>query len=310
MNLKFFFGLVSYLFVMMILVKLNAIKFAAFFDWPIQCFKCHLPNLENSFYFRKKKGKKLLQTFSSLNAHLETGILLQKISIPDYKFYSKLIFHLLELMRTDGIKIKKYLIQLKSALVIDLQFEEKIQGEISNGIFQFLMIMAATWVFVFLSQYLISIKIDHLVYFTMLFSQIFGMVFFVKMSHFLFNKDFSMFDEVFKEIYTFLALIEVGRPLNYAINESNVTIGNFAKKFFFHEFFEHFLFSLENLKKMGTSPRLDCELIIERIFNLQEQQFVKFHRKMNFIKFLHLAFIFLPSYFYYLHSIFKFFMAE
>ena len=67
---------------------------------------------------------------------------------------------------------------------------------------------------------------------------------------------------------------------------------------------------ISRLKETGLSPRDEAREIIFEIWHLQEENFAKFTRIVQVLKFTTLVFFFLPAYFLYLYSIFKFFMDQ
>jgi hypothetical protein len=256
------------------------------------------------------KGEDLLLSLSDSEAKITRGLKILPNVLCRYKFYTELLEQLFEAHRRLGIGVKKFIPEIRKALIKDLQFEKKILDEIIGAFLQFLVIAVTTWSFVLLSSSLVTIHPNHNIFILMSLLQIMGVFVFYQLLIKLKNKTFFKFSLAIQELYLFSTLLEVGIPLNEILLKSNILQGSLG---------EHRLFSplamrvkklLDRLKETGLSPREEVEEVISSIWQLQEENFGKFTKKVQVLKFSILAFFFLPAYFLYLYSIFKFFMEQ
>lgn len=256
------------------------------------------------------RGEELLLAISELEARIALGIKFISGILPKYNFYTDLLEQLFESHRRLGIGIKKFIPEIRLALIRDLQFEKKILNEILSGVMQFLVIAATTWCFVFLSKSLVEITLDGATIFLMLTLQLLGSVLFFYLVGTLKTKVFTSFSKAIEELYLFSALLEVGLPLNEVLQRSAILQGSLMS----HKNFEQLALRLKKLvarmRESGLSPKDEVQEIIREIWHLQEVHFLKFTKMVQGLKFSILAFFFLPAYFLYLHSIFKFFMEQ
>lgn len=268
----------------------------------------HLKHLLQKLKLREaKEGRNLLLFISNLN--LRTGFQSTYL-IPEYKFYTSIISGLLDVGRSRGVKISGQLDDIKKVLQHDLIFSMKIKNEKSSAFFQFTIITLFTWVFVFYSQQLIEIKIPKLVYFIMVSFQVLGMISFFFLSDFFQKKFFLPYDQFLGNLLLFQSLVESSVPLKLALLESKVYQSKAFQLKKFELLCQHFDSALDKLKGKGLSMRDDINLIIAELGQNREEEFRLFHNRLSFFKFLHLSLIYLPIYFLYLISIFKFFMEQ
>lgn len=256
------------------------------------------------------RGQELLLAISELEARIALGIKFISGILPKYNFYTDLLEQLFESHRRLGIGIKKFIPEIRLALIRDLQFEKKILDEILSGVMQFLVIAATTWCFVFLSKSLVEITLDTATILLMLTLQLLGTVLFFYLVGTLKTKVFTPFSKAIEELYLFSALLDLGLPLNEVLQRSAILQGSLMS----HKNFEQLALRLKKLvarmRESGLSPKDEVQEIIREIWHLQEVHFLKFTKMVQGLKFSILAFFFLPAYFLYLHSIFKFFMEQ
>lgn len=256
------------------------------------------------------RGEELLIAFSECEARISLGLKMVSNTLPKYKFYTDLLDQLFELNRKQGIGIKKFIPEIRLALIRDLQFEKKVFDEIVSGFMQFLVIAATTWSFVFLSSKLVEIPLNKGIALMMLVLEIIGSILFFQMIKKVKFKSFSKFSKAVEELYLFTSLIEVGLPLNEVLLRSNILQGSLSSQKTFENLSERMRKLISRMKENGLSPKDEAQEIIREIWHLQEVYFQKFTKIVQLLKFSILAFFFLPAYFLYLYSIFKFFMEQ
>ncbi len=63
-------------------------------------------------------------------------------------------------------------------------------------------------------------------------------------------------------------------------------------------------------KESGISPKLEAGEVVKEVWHLKDVNFEAFLKQTDLLKFMALAFFYLPAYFIYLYSIFKFFIQS
>ena len=232
------------------------------------------------------------------------------MDLPEYKFYTAMIVHLMQYHRTLGIGLKKIIPELRQNLIKDIQFEQKIFSEVSSSFAQFFIICAVTWSFIFLSSSILNlpIRLGYALLIGLL--QFFGVVFFLCLLKAIKTKMFSPFNSSFSELYFFSALYEVGVPLNDALLKSQLLSGDLIVEPKLSPLAERILKLIDRLRQNGIPLGAELGEIKGEMWHLLEQEFIKFTKLLQMVKFFTLSFFYLPAYFLYLASIFKFFMEQ
>lgn len=256
------------------------------------------------------RGQELILAIADCEAKLSLGQKILAGFLPRYKFYTDLLEQLFVAHRSLGIGIKKFIPEIRLALIRDLQFERKVLDEIISALLQFLVIAATTWSFVFLSKSLVQIPLDKLTAFFMIFLQVFGATLFFYLVRLLKQRIFAPFSMAIEELYQFSALLEVGLPVNEVVQRSGILQGSLSNHKNFINLAARAKKLVARMKEAGLSPKDEAQEIIREIWHLQEVHFQKFTKMVQVLKFTLLAFFFLPAYFLYLYSIFKFFMEQ
>ncbi len=270
----------------------------------------HLKKCEGHNPFRREQieGEKLLVMFPDIEAKLSLGIKTTTMELPRYKFYTTLLFDLLQVHRKLGISLKLILPELRQNLIKDLQFESKMSGSVIGGNLQFLVISLTTWGFIFLSSALAELPLDFIILFVILCMQIVAIFVFNGILSLLKKQIFMKFNQAIEGLYMFVSLVEIGLPVSQVLSESKVMEGDLVR----HKKFTQVKNRLETLinrwKDNGISPKVESAEIIKEVWHLKEVNFEVFLKQADILKFMVLAFFFLPAYFIYLYSIFKFFL--
>lgn len=265
---------------------------------------------KNPLQKEQKNGEALLAFLPSLEAKLAMGVKTTNESIPKYKFYTSLLFDLIGFHQKRGISLKTILPELRLNLTKDLQFESKLQSNTMGGNVQFFVITITTWCFIFFSSTMaeLPLRISHLLF---IFSiQILGVFVFnftlKKLKIYTFHK----FSEGIERLYLFVSLVEIGIPVSQTLSESRVLEGSLMKEKLFSPCASRLLTLVNRWKENGISPKTEAAEIIRELWHLKEVSFERFLKHLDALKFIVLAFFFLPAYFFYLYSIFQFFMEQ
>ncbi len=264
----------------------------------------------NPFQKEHKNGQALLSFMPKLEAKIAMGIKTTNESIPQYKFYTSLLSDLIGFHQKRGISLRAIIPELRMNLTKDLQFESKLQSNILGGNLQFLVITMTTWIFIFFSSQMADIPLSFNQLIIIFLIQILGVTIFnmslKKLKVYTFNK----FSKAIERLYLFVSLVEVGMPVSQTLSESQVLEGDLM----IHKLFLPCASRLMNLvnrwKANGISPKTEVAEIIQELWHIKEVNFERFLKHLDILKFIVLAFFFLPAYFFYLYSIFQFFMEQ
>ncbi len=256
------------------------------------------------------EGLDFLFSLSGLEQRIDRGEISFEFNLPEYKFYTSTVLTLIADSKKRGIRIGKYLRQLKELIKIEVHFDRKLKNELISGPIQFLAISLATWSFIYFSNQMMEIKLSKLHYFCILFLQLCGLFTYYFSIKKLELRMFKIFESSLKSILLFQSYHEVGYPVNELLNYSKINSSSFFTDNFFGELKESFLQSFERLKNSGKSMKDDLESIRTCIFDMREDRLIKFYKNVGMIKFLHLCFLYLPAYFIYILSMFKFFVEQ
>jgi hypothetical protein len=260
--------------------------------------KFHLPIMGEIY-----RGRELLNGF-----FIDPKMILT--NLPEYKFYTALIFELMHFHRTMGTGIKKILPEIRQNLIKDLQFEQKVFSEISSSLAQFLIVTFVTWAFIFLSSSILDLPIKLYYSLAVISLQLTGAMVFSILLKNIKRKIFSPFYSSFSEIYIFSVLYEVGLPLNDALDRSNILQGDLVAVPKLANLAERVLKLIDRLRQTGVPIGVEVGEIKQELWHLLDQDFTKFTKLLQMAKFFTLSFFYLPAYFLYLVSIFKFFMEQ
>jgi hypothetical protein len=278
----------------------------------IELFFAYLNKIseQNPFQKEHKNGEKLLIFLPNLEAKLGMGMKTTSESIPRYKFYTTLLFDLLEVHQKRGISLKHIIPELRLNLTKDIHFENKIQSNLLGGNLQFFIITLTTWCFIFFSSAMVDLPLKFSVLMTILIIQITGILIFNLALKKLKNFTFYKFSEAIEKLYLFVSLVEIGMPVSQTLAESRVLEGGLMKNKVFSPCASRLVTLVNRWKESGISPKLEGAEIIRELWHLKEVSFERFLKHLDALKFITLVFFFLPAYFFYLYSIFQFFMDQ
>lgn len=255
-------------------------------------------------------GLQFLSALSTLENKKEIGGDIGVDLLPKYKFYTELTYELLNLSKIYGVKFGKYTEVIKNFVKLEHRFDEKLKKEYQSGFWQMFGVVFTTWFFIYLSQMLVEISVSATTYLIILLMHMFGLTAFYLVIKKWREHIFTPYQKAISEVLIFKSLLEIGVPVNQCLAKSDINIGTFSSHAKFLDQRAAFLLSLDQLVKNGRGMKEILQTIIEQIFSIKELDLIEFQKKMALSKFLHLAIIFLPAYFFYLYSIFKFFMEQ
>ena len=256
------------------------------------------------------KGQKLLALFPMLEAKMSMGLKTTDSDLPQYKFYTTLLLDLLEVHKKRGISLKSILPELRGNLIKDLQFESKITSGVVGGNLQFIVIAFTTWGFIILSSSLAELPLTFSILMIIFMFQATGVFIFNVLLKKIKNQTFKKFNQAIERLYLFHALSEIGLSITQTLQESQVMQGDLVTHKVFSPCASRLLGLINRWSQNGMSPKSETQEIVAEVWHLKESAFTRFLKHLDLLKFIILAFFFLPAYFLYLYSIFQFFMEQ
>jgi len=257
-----------------------------------------------------KNGQGLLKLLTQIEMELLTKGSLGRYELLQYKFYTSLTERVLDYARRFGSPLRTTILELREALLKDLQFENKIRKEFWGGLAQFILIALVTWVFVGLSVGLLELHLAFSTVALMIFLQCGGILSYFFLFYFLRQKNFRYFDQIYSAFYGLLILAEAGLSVRLSLQESGIveTLAIKDKRFFF-------LFSrgrdlLERWQSKGIPLKGELKELLAQSKALEEAAFESFLKTLSVGKFIILCLGFLSAYFVYLFSLFHVFLIE
>lgn len=264
----------------------------------------------NPFQKEERQGDLLLQFFPALEAKLSMGQKTTSTEIPRYKFYTTFLSELLQVHQKRGVSLKGILPELRTNLIKDLQFEKKLKSNILGGNLQFLAITITTWSFIFFSSQMADLPLRPINLLVIFLLQFFGVIVFNAFLTKIKRMVFAKFDQSIERLYLFVSMIEIGLPVSIILSESKVLEGDIMKHANFTPCAQRLTSLIKRWSENGISPKIEAQEIIRELWHLKEVSFERFLKHLDLLKFVVLAFFFLPAYFFYLYSIFQFFMEQ
>ncbi len=257
------------------------------------------------FYLPLISGNQFKKNLFSYEEKIYLGEVVRLNPDDKYKFYPEILMMLQEQTLKKGVQLKKNFLSFKKSFLRDLESEKQIFQILQGGVFQFLMISFATWIFIFFSGHLIDYQVSFKIIFIILLLQSLGFCLFFLISFKIRKHKFQNLEKDVFKIILFTSLLECGTPLNLALAESQVLqIKNLDELL---EFIKKFI---ERGRKTGEFNLDDIEEIRHSFWYHYNEKITIFKKNLEFLKFLILTFLFLPAYFVYLTSIFQFFVEH
>lgn len=252
--------------------------------------------LTNSLIVRKKdpaeRLEEWLKTFNWTNRSQLTVI----PQLPQYKFYSGVVEHLLGLARKLGGQYTESLMYLRQGLMNDRQFEKKLK-EIIRGIWlQMGMMMALTWIFISTALSMVDVKVP-LSHLTLIFSwQCLGLSL---LPFFLGRYRLTYFGDIgtlWKILYILNSLARV--PVARSEVMAMAGVGDLTKirQASLLPLVEKLKDTCQRALKLGQSYEEDVKSQMEELRFQEKWHFELFEKRTGVLKLGLLSVFFLPSY--------------
>lgn len=241
-------------------------------------------------YDTKSRGKCLYE------ALLHTNGTSNALDLPQYKFYTSIVFMILTTSKKLGSSLHYPLSIIKKSLLKDIEFQTKLQGFIGETYSQFIVMMLICWGFTIYSGSMLNLEFDILLSLALFLWQLVGLISF----YFIYRKETLNLEKSINPLYTnflmYQALLNVSMPIsqikmNCDFN-SLVNVKLRGADFYISRFFK----LVEIREKYGKETGQEMELLLEDLNGFYDSTLAKCLKKMTVFKFIWLCVFYLSSY--------------
>jgi hypothetical protein len=248
-------------------------------------------NFQN-YYKVIPRANKLYNDIVRLNSKLLVGS--SNFELSQYKFFTDLVYALLESAKLYGTGINQFLPEIKKALITDIRFERKIQKELGGGFFQMLIVQCFGLIFIYSFHTQMNKIFEYEQYSFVLFLSGLGFISYLIGFLCLKIKIFSLFEQYLKSIYRVRALLFARIPLSQVHKESMIESLPDDKDL--APLRERLIALLVNMKTTGELDKADLEMIIEEAWFVGEFKFENFIKYLSAFKLFIIVFFFLSGF--------------
>ncbi len=230
-------------------------------------------------------------------------------SLTPFKFYHSQIILLMNFQKDFGISIKNFLLDLRSNLLKDLQFEKQKNQVKGNAYWQMIAMAGLTYGFIFVVNQQIQLPISWFIILAILSLNFLGASIFLWGSRALEKKYFSQFENLSKILVIIRAHLNT-QPNSQVIYE--LYEKHQEKEGIIHPKWEflhrRLLLHLIKMRDLGTDISSEISELTDEVWHTQEEEFERFGQHLSFFKFLILVLFFLSGYLLFVLYLFSFFM--
>ena len=225
-----------------------------------------------------------------------------QITLPDYKWFSKIVEVLLILQKNFGMPIQFCLKHIRSILVEDVKLERKRFGEIFSSLCQFLIISLMTIIFYFTFVILIA-KVSLGILLQVLCIQLIGGGLFFLVENKFHKKYFDTIDKILCSMMKLSVLSNANLPNQKILS---LSLNEFPKDALKTEealFRDNFLEAVDKWKGQGSEIGNELHFQMSELNNYRDYQRESFLRFVSALKFSFLGIFFLSSYLFLILSL-------
>lgn len=256
-----------------------------------------------------RNGEKMINALVELESCSIIKIKNSTLTLPKYKFYTDLIYSILEFSTKYGSPLRNTSKNIRLGLTKDYQFERKILKEFLGGLTQFALITIIIWLFASAVQTVMKVEISISTKIIMSTLQLIGVLLFIFTGKVVRKKEFRGFANYFSSIYILRSLVEVGVPIKTAIELSKVGSTTIIRPSYFTHIKTRISRMIERVQKSGTPILSEIEETTNELWYLHDDSFEKYIKKISVLKFGVLALFYLSSYFVFVMELFTHFVV-
>ena len=229
----------------------------------------------------------------------------EKLELPLFKFYTPLLQKMFSLRQSYGGRWSHCLKSLRSGLIKHGQFDREVEKEIWGSLFQFLMVSAITWSFIFLTGQIAQIRISPASLFIIGFLQVVGAILFLFFSKRVEAHCFKGFSHYFASLYSLMAFSTSGVSIRESLEQSGFQELKNIQGQKFKTLRVRLQRSVDEWRHKGIPIKAELEEVIEEVWFLQNQEFIHYKKLLNGLKFVLLVCFYLGAYLIFLFCLFS-----
>ena len=235
------------------------------------------------------KGRELQSQLKSFFGQIDSSILL-----PQYKFFTPLCFEVRELQLRHGLSSFSVLNKLRPWISKDVQFEEKILGQLKSSMAQFFILSLFTWIFYLNARFSLEIS-SNWKGFTAL--QLIGFISFLLVFKKQKSKFFWEIEALSQRAFLFRSLKEVGLSMSEVLSKSKADQSFQILDPQIKNQGELLIKLCQRWTVEGCSIEEDLSEIISELDFLREERRRHFEVRLGALRFIHLVSFYLLGYF-------------
>ena len=220
-----------------------------------------------------------------------------KVSLPEYKWFGRIVEVLLTLQKNFGMPIRPCLRKIRTILIEDVKMERKRLGESFSSTAQFLIISLMTSIFYFCFVFFIA-EVPSMILIKVLCFQGVGAVSFFTAERYLHRHTFEAIDRILYSMMKLSVLVKANLPnqkiLSLSLNELPTGPVDSETGLFKDNLLE----AVEKWKTQGVEISDELDFQVAELGDYRDYKREKFLRLVNALKFIFLCLFFLPSYLY------------
>lgn len=227
---------------------------------------------------------------------LNPNIMHNNISLPEYKFYTKLALDIMSHGKNMGAEYQEPLRSVRIQAQQDFQFQFKILDLFWQGVAQYFVIFSITWGFSLVIKYFLKMEVQGDLSIMALSLQGLGVMIFIASFHYLSHKKLKVFDDFFSSLYIFKALISLNLPFKFICEKSELS-KLIEQKTLFSDIqclISEIVSQVLSHGGFGVSERIDS--ICSEMRYKQMRCFDKVEQSIAAVKLIVILFFFVPAY--------------
>lgn len=229
---------------------------------------------------------------------------LKSVSLPRYKFYQSLCHELLKLFNVYGFNLRNQILGLRELFRKDITQEQKNKRIESGAWVQFVAIIFITWTMIFLTQYQLDLKLNRFYLKAIFLWQSLGFIAFLIIKRAVRSRLFRDIDHIVMTLSYWTVLIDAGLPLGEIFKKYKLNCD--------HHYPQNLAMVVSRLEELikqslqsGSPISSELSYFTKETWFIYEDLALVYENKLTKLKFIILAFFFLPSYF-----VFVYFMLD
>lgn len=218
-------------------------------------------------------------------------------SLYKYRFFTSLIYKILDYSRTHGGPIRSTLGEIRELLLRQYKVDVKIHKIKSVSKLQFISTSFIIWGFAFFSSTLLNFTFETQFFIKIIVLQIGGIIFEHFSLQFLEKKALEEHEHLIEASYIFYILLCSGVALNTCLKESRIQAKLDILSTPFHYYQQNFILLITNWKRYGGAVKDEVFHFLDEVKFGHEGQLEKFENLCRLTRFATMSLFYFPCFF-------------